>query len=137
MGGKKPRTLPPSAWPPVAFKAVGSGLFAVRKPVGPTSNDIVQRLRSIVSLPLLVRMRPGMKVSRHKPILKVGHGGTLDPFAAGVLVIGVGGAATKKLGFLQNGCDKEYAAVAQLGAQVSSVDNGSTRSAEHSVLVCP
>jgi tRNA pseudouridine55 synthase len=50
------------------------GLILVHKPAGPTSHDIVARLRRIL----------GMR--------KIGHGGTLDPFAAGLLVVAVGQA---------------------------------------------
>ena len=44
---------------------------------------------------------------------KVGHAGTLDPMATGVLVLGVG-RATKLLTFLV-GCDKDYTATIRLG----------------------
>ena len=54
-------------------------LFAVYKPKGPTSHDIIMRIRRITG-------------ERH-----VGHAGTLDPLASGVLVVGVGRAATRKL----------------------------------------
>ena len=51
---------------------------------------------------------------------RVGHAGTLDPMATGVLVLGVG-RATKLLTFLV-GCDKEYAATVRLGESTVTDD---------------
>lgn len=53
---------------------------------------------------------------------KIGHGGTLDPFAEGVLIIGVGRAATKQLGLFLNHSRKTYRATLQLGT-VSTTDD--------------
>ena len=66
------------------------GLLVVDKPAGWTSHDVVGRARRICGT--------------HK----VGHAGTLDPMATGVLVLGIG-RATRLLTFLV-GCDKEYTA---------------------------
>ncbi|MFH1145358.1 MAG: tRNA pseudouridine(55) synthase TruB [bacterium] len=55
------------------------GFLAVNKPSGPTSHDLVDMVRKIT----------GVKT--------VGHAGTLDPFATGVLIIGIGRPATKRL----------------------------------------
>ncbi|MGQ0678749.1 MAG: tRNA pseudouridine(55) synthase TruB [Actinomycetota bacterium] len=79
-----------------------SGLLVVDKPSGCTSHDVVNRVRRVF----------GTK--------KVGHAGTLDPSATGVLLIGLG-RATRLLAFLQN-LAKEYRAVAQLGISTSSQD---------------
>ena len=54
-------------------------IFAVYKPKGLTSNAVLNRLRH---------------VARTK---KIGHAGTLDPLAEGVLVVGIGREATKQL----------------------------------------
>ncbi len=81
-------TTPPP--PPVT-----DGLLVVDKPAGWTSHDVVGRVRR------LCRTR------------KVGHAGTLDPMATGVLVLGVG-RATRLLTYLV-GCDKAYAATVRLG----------------------
>lgn len=70
--------------------------FAVYKPVGPTSGDIVNFIKKITG------------------IKKVGHAGTLDPLAAGVLVIGVGRQATRQL-FCVVAKEKEYLATIRLG----------------------
>src|SRR3989344_1918712 len=79
-------------------------MFNLHKPSGPTSHDIVQRIRRIT----------GER--------KVGHGGTLDPLAEGVLVIGVGRDSTKKLHELLKEAEKEYVATIELG-KVSSTDD--------------
>jgi len=53
---------------------------------------------------------------------KVGHGGTLDPFAEGVLVIGVGRESTKKLHQILKDTDKEYLATLELGKTSTTGD---------------
>ena len=72
-----------------------SGLVVVDKPSGWTSHDVVGRVRRLAGT------------------RKVGHAGTLDPMATGVLVLGVG-RATRLLGHLQV-ADKEYVATIRLG----------------------
>jgi tRNA pseudouridine55 synthase len=78
------------------------GLLVVDKPGGWTSHDVVARARRLL----------GTK--------KVGHAGTLDPMATGVLVLGVG-RATRLLTFLV-GADKEYVATIRLGQATDSDD---------------
>jgi tRNA pseudouridine55 synthase len=73
-----------------------NGLVVVDKPAGLTSHDVVGRIRRLAGT------------------RKVGHAGTLDPMATGVLVVGVG-RATRMLGHLALG-DKSYAATIRLGA---------------------
>ncbi len=84
------------------------GFLLVDKPSGPTSHDIIDVIRGAVG------------------IRKVGHSGTLDPMATGLLVVGVG-RATRLLRFLEAE-DKEYEAVARLGILTDTLD------AEGSVL---
>lgn len=79
-----------------------SGLVIVDKPGGFTSHDVVARLRRIL------RTR------------KIGHAGTLDPMATGVLVCGVG-RGTKLLGHLALDT-KAYTATIRLGASTSTDD---------------
>jgi tRNA pseudouridine55 synthase len=79
-----------------------SGLVIVDKPGGMTSHDVVARVRRLA----------GTK--------KVGHAGTLDPMATGVLVIGVE-KATRLLGYLTL-TEKEYAATIRLGQSTSTDD---------------
>lgn len=78
------------------------GLVIIDKPEGWTSHDVVARMRRIANT------------------RRVGHAGTLDPMATGVLVIGIN-RATKLLSFLV-GCDKEYTATMRLG-QASVTDD--------------
>ncbi len=80
-----------------------AGFLLIDKPAGMTSHDVVDRVRRVTG------------------IRKVGHGGTLDPFATGLLVVGVGRAATRELGNII-GKDKEYEAVAVLGAVSDTQD---------------
>ena len=79
-----------------------SGLVIVDKPGGMTSHDVVARVRRLA----------GTK--------KVGHAGTLDPMATGVLVVGVE-KATRLLGYLVL-TEKEYAATIRLGQSTSTDD---------------
>ena len=79
-----------------------AGVFLLHKPPGPTSHDMVA----------LVRKKTGIK--------RVGHAGTLDPFATGLLILGVD-QATKKLAMLV-GMDKEYEATLLLGATSTTFD---------------
>ena len=79
------------------------GIFAVYKPKGMKSHDVVYH----------VRRTTGVK--------RVGHGGTLDPLAEGVLVIAVGRENTRLLDQYVKG-DKEYIATIFLGANSSTDD---------------
>ena len=79
------------------------GIFAVYKPKGPTSHDIINKLR------------------RETGVKKIGHAGTLDPLASGVLVVGVGREATKQLGAIVKK-EKEYLAKIRLGMTSTTDD---------------
>jgi len=81
---------------------LGPGIVVIDKPAGMTSHDVVARCRRIFST------------------RRVGHGGTLDPMATGVLVIGVD-RATKILGLL-TAASKSYAATIRLGQTTSTED---------------
>ncbi len=78
------------------------GLLLVDKPEGFTSHDVVAKLRGILK------------------IKRIGHAGTLDPFATGLLVLGIG-TGTKALTALV-GVDKEYVATIRLGATSDTFD---------------
>jgi len=78
------------------------GLVVVDKPAGLTSHDVVARLRRLAGT------------------RRVGHAGTLDPMATGVLVVGVE-RATKLLTYLV-GATKEYLATVRLGASTVTDD---------------
>ena len=85
------------------FIMLKHGIYNIYKPAGPTSHDMVD----------LVRKLSGEK--------RVGHAGTLDPFAEGVLIIAVGREYTKQLDqFLKK--DKTYIATLRLGASSDTGD---------------
>ena len=86
-------------------------IFVVDKPLGWSSFHVVKKLRGAVS----ARLR---KVGVRK--IKVGHAGTLDPLASGVMIICTG-KATKRIDELQSGV-KEYTATIRLGATTPSFD---------------
>lgn len=79
-----------------------TGFLLVDKPGGWTSHDVVAKVRGL---------------ARQK---KVGHAGTLDPMATGLLVLGLG-RATRLLRFVQE-APKEYVATARLGVATDSLD---------------
>lgn len=78
------------------------GFLAVDKPAGWTSYDVIEFLKK----------RFGVK--------KAGHGGTLDPLATGILVVGVG-KATRQLALFMNS-DKTYRIVLRLGLRTDTQD---------------
>jgi tRNA pseudouridine55 synthase len=84
----------PGAWP--------SGLVIVDKPGGITSHDVVARVRRLAHT------------------RRVGHAGTLDPMATGVLILGIE-KATRLLGHLMLS-EKTYAAIIRLGQSTSTDD---------------
>ena len=94
MPGKQLATDRPAPWE--------SGLVIVDKPGGMTSHDVVARIRRLAHT------------------RRVGHAGTLDPMATGVLVIGVE-KATRLLGHLML-TEKAYAATIRLGQSTSTDD---------------
>ena len=77
-------------------------LLLIDKPAGMTSHDVVDRVRRIFKT------------------RKVGHAGTLDPFATGLLIVGIE-SATKQLTALV-GLDKTYEATARLGSTSTTFD---------------
>lgn len=79
-----------------------TGVLPVAKPTGPTSHDVVAMARR------------GLRTRR------VGHAGTLDPFASGLLLLCVGRAT--RLSAILTGLDKEYRAEAVLGVRTDSHD---------------
>ncbi|MEE4165770.1 MAG: tRNA pseudouridine(55) synthase TruB [Desulfocapsaceae bacterium] len=80
-----------------------AGVLLVDKPVGATSFAMVRAVRKIFG------------------IKKVGHAGTLDPFATGLLIVCIGRPATKLISQFMDG-DKEYLATLKLGARSSTQD---------------
>ena len=97
----KPSRLPRIPAPPRAYNEL-DGVLVVDKPSGPTSHDIVAAVR------------------RKFKIRKVGHGGTLDPSATGVLILLLGKGTKLSSRFL--GGDKAYEGTIRLGATTTSQD---------------
>jgi tRNA pseudouridine55 synthase len=87
------------------------GILLVDKPAGPTSHDVVQRARR------LLRER------------RIGHTGTLDPFASGLLVLCVGASA--RLSEYLTGLEKGYDAHVRLGQKTATLDTESPVIEEH------
>lgn len=90
-----------------------SGILLVDKPAGMSSADAIN------------------KIKRKHPFKRIGHGGTLDPFATGLLVVLVG-EGTKIARFLLDG-EKQYVALAQLGKCTDTGDHTGTVVEEISV----
>lgn len=79
------------------------GFLLINKPPGITSHDVISKLRKITG------------------IKKIGHAGTLDPFATGLLIVAIGREATREISkFI--GMDKTYEAEIVLGATTTSLD---------------
>lgn len=86
-----------------------NGILLVDKPGGVTSHDVVARSRRALNT------------------RKIGHAGTLDPMATGLLILGVG-ASTRLLTFIV-GLDKTYEATIRLGVSTDSDDADGTETA--------
>lgn len=89
----KPQLIPP----------LEAGIFLLDKPVGPSSFRMVQLVRRALSLK------------------KVGHAGTLDPFASGLLILCAGRPATRLISRFMDG-NKRYEAVLRLGIETTTQD---------------
>lgn len=87
---------------------ISGEIIGIDKPLGWTSFDAVKRVRGAIQRRLHVKK------------FKVGHAGTLDPLATGVLIICTG-RFTRRIEELQNG-SKEYVATIRLGATTPSYD---------------
>ncbi|KAJ7219349.1 pseudouridine synthase [Mycena pura] len=109
-----------------------SGFFGVVKPSGPSSMAVINDVKLLVARSKLfvdadkLEKSKGKKVSlRGKNDVKIGQGGTLDPLADGVLVIGIGKATKKLSQFLE--CVKEYRTTCLLGCETDSYDSDGAR----------
>ncbi len=97
------QAVPAALSTPPAQAEFEAGIFLIDKPAGPTSFAMVHRLRRTL----------GMR--------KVGHAGTLDPFASGLLILCVGRSATKMISRFMVG-EKEYLATLCLGIETETLD---------------
>ncbi|MBO4211719.1 MAG: pseudouridine synthase, partial [Oscillospiraceae bacterium] len=94
---------------------MANGILIVDKPAGWTSQDVTAKLRGVF----------------HEK--RVGHGGTLDPMATGVLPVFLG-RATRAVPFFEH-ADKEYEAVLRLGLVTDTQDVTGRMLEEHTVSV--
>lgn len=94
-----------------------SGCVVIDKPAGCTSHDVVDQVRRALGT------------------RKVGHAGTLDPDATGVLVLGVG-SGTKLLQFV-SGSDKSYVGEIVFGTETSTLDASGEVVATHEMTLDP
>lgn len=85
------------------MKKVAEGILVINKPKGLTSHDVVARVR------------------RTYGVKKVGHAGTLDPLAEGVLIVLVGQATKRQSEFME--MEKEYKAEITFGAETDTYDS--------------
>ncbi len=104
MTGPRPRSSDgiPLGIPSLPSLGPNDGLLLVDKPTGPTSHDIVAKIRY------------------HFRIKKVGHGGTLDPMATGLLILLLGKGT--KISERVMGHDKTYEGTLRLGIETDSQD---------------
>src|ERR1035437_3960275 len=110
-GARVPAATPATMTPQTM--TTPDGLLIVDKPAGWTSHDVVARCRRLCGT------------------RRVGHAGTLDPMATGVLVLGIN-RATKLLTFLV-GCDKTYTAAIRLGQSTITDDAEGEITTSHDV----
>ena len=121
-----------SQLPPPLYLA--EGLLAVHKPLTWTSNDVVSYIRGILIRDAKnrgaseddadnnpnTRKKNKWNNRKKKQFMKVGHGGTLDPLASGVLVLGIGKGTTQLQSYLEG--DKQYIATCELGYETDTLD---------------
>ncbi|KAJ8112319.1 hypothetical protein OPT61_g5287 [Boeremia exigua] len=100
------------------------GIFAVAKPAHISSADVLEKLQatfapSLTFAPLL-RHQPKRISKGDDQAFKMGHGGTLDPLAAGVLIVGIGRGTKQLQNYLA--CTKSYETTVLFGASTDSYD---------------
>ncbi|KAK0720084.1 pseudouridine synthase [Lasiosphaeris hirsuta] len=120
----------------MAQNTIMEGVFAINKPIGMSSAQVIRDCQNVfnpstVFAPLIqqekdVRSRePAFQQKRRARIkrdirVKMGHGGTLDPLATGVLILGVGKGTKSLQDFLT--CTKTYETVVLFGATTDTYD---------------
>ncbi|SNX87233.1 related to tRNA pseudouridine synthase B [Melanopsichium pennsylvanicum] len=118
-----------------------SGIFGINKPSGPTSMSLLDELKPLFATSPLFADADGKRSQDHSRkrgkftkrgkdnkfaggvagAPKLGQGGTLDPLADGVLVVGVGNGTKQLQNYLN--CTKEYRATGLLGSATTSYDS--------------
>ncbi|USP74695.1 tRNA pseudouridine synthase 4 [Curvularia clavata] len=112
------------------------GIFAVAKPANVSSADVLLKLQatfapSATFAPLL-RTQPKRTSKSADQVFRLGHGGTLDPLAAGVLIVGIGRGTKQLSKYLA--CTKSYETTVLFGAGTDTYDctGAITHEAEYS-----
>ncbi|KAI4715009.1 hypothetical protein J4E89_000694 [Alternaria sp. Ai002NY15] len=117
--------------PPTESRKVLEGIFAINKPQWASSAGVLRDLqdhfsRSPLFAPWLEAQKRSLIIADAKPKhlknikAKLGHGGTLDPMATGVLIVGMGKGTKCLQRFLE--CTKTYECVVLFGAATDSYD---------------
>lgn len=121
---------------------VMDGIFAIHKPSGVTSSQFLGKIQKIFTQSDVFHedmnkakekvrydLKSNARWSQQKVEkkvrdlkVKIGHGGTLDPLASGVLVVGIG-LGTKKLQYYLTECEKQYETKALLGISTTTGDS--------------
>ncbi|KAF2204406.1 tRNA pseudouridine synthase B [Delitschia confertaspora ATCC 74209] len=100
------------------------GIFAVAKPAHISSADVLQKLQFTFApsktFSTLLASQPKRPSKSDDEVFKIGHGGTLDPLASGILIIGIGRGTKHLQSYLA--CKKTYETVVLFGASTDSYD---------------
>ena len=110
------------------------GVFAIDKPASVSSAQVIRNLQHVFNpSDLFAPWLEAERAARDKQArnqrsrrrdkrvqVKIGHGGTLDPMATGVLIMGVGKGTKRLQGFLE--CTKSYEATILFGAATDTYD---------------
>lgn len=128
LDGAVPAAAPQPPPEPVRCGGELHGLFLAYKPQNWSSFQVVNCIKHTLNRQHAIPREPGQRKRSHK----VGHGGTLDPLATGVLVIGVGRGCRELGGFLSG--SKAYRARLTFGTETDTQDSTGTviRSADAS-----
>ncbi|KAH8652410.1 pseudouridine synthase [Xylariales sp. PMI_506] len=119
-----------------ASKPILDGVFAINKPIGSSSAQIIRDCQDAFNPSLFFKpmidqnqkdreqesstRRKRRKFGKNDIRVKMGHGGTLDPLATGVLILGVGKGTKSLQSFLD--CTKTYETVVLFGASTDTYD---------------
>lgn len=106
-----------------------SALFGLAKPSGPTSMSVINDVKLLCTRSKLFLTEAQLEKAeketkrrkKSRDLIKIGQGGTLDPLADGVLVVGIGRGTKKLSEFLD--CTKEYYTTCLLGCETDSYDS--------------
>lgn len=120
----------------MATGSIREGVFAINKPCGQSSAQIIREcqqafnpsefFKPLIESEIAKRINENDKQSARRKALKkasqvkIGHGGTLDPLATGVLILGIGSATKALPQFLE--CTKTYETTIVFGAATDSYD---------------